>query len=136
MAKVQADGYKAVKGVPFTNASTIIRRTYDFSLDGGALADEYTLTNFSDGCAVRLLGVSVETTFTSGGSATIDCGKASGTGTEFLSASAISGFTAGAWIAGVANYVGVGDGEDVEMDINVAALTAGKATFVFEYVAK
>jgi hypothetical protein len=135
MAKVEVDGYKAVKGVPFTNGKEIIRRVYDFSKDGGALADEYTLTNFSDGCAVRLLGVSVETAFV-GATATIDCGIAGGTGTEFLSGEAVASFSAGAWVPGVADYIGVAANDDIEMDINTAALTAGKATFVFEYLAK
>jgi hypothetical protein len=133
MAKVQADGYKAVKGVPFSNDKVLIRRTYDFSKDGGALADEITLTNFSDACAVRLIGISVETAFV-GPTATIDCGIATGTGTEFLSAEAVASFSAGAFVAGVADYIAVAAGSDIEMDINTAALTAGKAEFIFEYI--
>ncbi len=134
MAKVQADGYKVVKGAPFSNAKEIIRRTYDFSLDAGALADEVTLTNFSDACAVRLIGISVETAFTSGGAATIDCGLAGGTGVEFLSDEAVASFSAGAFVDGVSDYIAVAAGEDIEMDIGTAALTAGKAEFVFEYI--
>ena len=133
MAKVQADGYKAVKGVPFSNDKVLIRRTYDFSKDGGALADEITLTNFSDACAVRLIGISVETAFV-GATATIDCGIAAGTGTEFLSGEAVASFTAGAFVPGVADYIAVPAGSDIEMDINTAALTAGKAEFIFEYI--
>lgn len=133
MAKVQADGYKAVKGVPFSNDKVLIRRTYDFSKDGGALADEITLTNFSDACAVRLIGISVETAFV-GPTATIDCGIAAGTGVEFLSAEAVASFSAGAFVPGVADYIGVAAGSDIEMDINTAALTAGKAEFIFEYI--
>jgi hypothetical protein len=134
MAKVQVDGYKVVKGAPFSNQKEIIRRTYDFSLDAGALADEYTLVNFSDACAVRLIGISVETAFTSAGAATIDCGLAGGTGTEFLNAEGKASFSAGAFVAGVADYIAVAAGEDIEMDIGTAALTAGKGEFIFEYI--
>lgn len=134
MAKVQADGYRAVSGVPFSNGSTIIRRVYDFALDGGALADEITLTSFTDGCAVRLLGISVETAFV-GATATIDCGIAGGSAVEFLSAEAVASFSAGAFVPGVSDYIAVAAADDIEMDINTAALTAGKATFIFEYVA-
>ena len=134
MAKVQADGYAPVKGAPFSNAREMIRRTYDFSLDAGALADEVTLATFSDACLVRLIGISVETAFTSGGSATIDCGLAGGTGVEFLSAEAVASFSANALVPGLTDFIYVGANESIEMDIGTAALTAGKAEFIFEVI--
>lgn len=134
MAKVTADGYAPVKGAPYSNEVSIIRRVYDFSLDAGALADEVTLATFSDDCVVRLIGISVETAFTSGGAATIDCGLAGGTGVEFLSAEAVASFSAGAFVSGIAAWTKVAATESIEMDIGTAALTAGKATFIFEVI--
>ena len=42
--------------------------------------------------------------------------------------------SAGAFVAGVSDYIAVAAGEDIEMDIGTAALTAGKAEFIFEYI--
>lgn len=135
MAQVVADGYSSVSGSPFSNESVLIRRTYDFALDGGATADTYKLVDFPDGAAVRLVGVVCKTGVTSGGAATISVGLAGGTGAEMLSAEAITSFAAANdFAAGIAGAVGV-VADDIELSIGTAALTAGKLELIFEYIA-
>lgn len=135
MALVVADGYSSVSGAPFSNESIIIRRTYDFALDGGATADTYKLVDFPDGAACRLVGVVCKTALTSGGAATISLGLAGGTGAEMLSAEAFGSFAAANdFVAGIAGATGV-VADDIVMSIGTAALTAGKLEFIFEYVA-
>ena len=122
-----------IVGAPFSNTSEIVRVTYDFTADGGEVEDNTLFT--ADGeVLVRCVGAHVLTAVTSGGSATIDLGRGT-SGTQFLSGSAISGFTAGAFVPSAsAAAIKLANGEIINMGVNVAALTAGKVEFIFELI--
>ena len=134
MAQVTCNGFSGVSGSPFSNQMNMIRRTYDFALDGGATADTYKVTDFPDGAAVRLVGIVCKEACTSGGAADISVGFAAGTGTELAATIAISKLNAaGKFEAGFASPVSCTD--EIEMSIGTAALTAGKLELIFEYFA-
>lgn len=123
-------GAKTV-GAPFDNAVEVVRVIYDFSVDGGQVEDNTVL--IADGTLlVRCVGISVETAFTSAGSATIDLGKGT-SGVEFASAVAYTAYTLNGFNASAsAAFVKLNSGEIINMGVAVAALTAGKAEFIFE----
>ena len=119
-------------GSDFGNQENLIRVVYDFSVDAGATGN-LDLSGLAQGNTIaKLVGVSVETAGTSGGSATIAVGV--GGGTEFLSATAIASFSIGAFVEPTdADFkkVVTTTGK-LTMTIATAALTAGKMTFIFK----
>ena len=119
-------------GSDFGNQENLIRVQYDFSQDAGAIGDLDLMLDADGDVLVELVGISVDTALTSGGAATIAVGVAGGT--EYKGATAITGFTAGAFIApGEFGFTRkVADGANVTMSIDTAALTAGKMTFIFK----
>lgn len=122
---------KKILGAPAAQSIEVLRVTYDFAKDGGAVGS-LDVYEAEKACVVRMRHISVETALTSGGSATISAGKAAG-GTGFLSAAAISGFTLGAAVSPAShNVIKLAAGEKIDMSIGTAALTAGKMHFVLE----
>ena len=73
---------------PFSNEAELVRVTYDFSVDGGAVAD-YDVLESVGACLVELVNIDVETAVTSGGALVMDLGKGAG-GTEFKSDEAVA----------------------------------------------
>jgi hypothetical protein len=120
-----------VLGAPASQSIEVVRVTYDFAKDAGATGS-LDLFEAKVACAVKLRYILVETAVTSGGSATIAAGKATG-GTGMLSAAAISGFSAGAVVNPTTqNSLKLVAGEKIDMTIATAALTAGRLVFVLE----
>jgi hypothetical protein len=117
---------KSVKN--WTRASEEIEVVYDFAKDGGAVA-ALDLITCKEASVVELCYMKVDTTCTSGGSATVSVGK-SGDVAGMVAATAVASLTAGAVIFGAAldaSHVVAADGV-IQLDIAVAALTAGKIT--------
>ena len=118
-------------GAPFRNESKIVRVTYDFSVDGGAIADYDVL--ISDGVTlVELVNIDVETAGVSGGSMVLDLGKGAG-GTEFKSDLAVASMTLDAQIGAdtAGKIVELADAEKIVLGIEAATLTAGKLNMMF-----
>lgn len=99
---------------------------YDFSKDGGATGALDALT-VKDACVVRAAYLLVDTTCTSGGSATVSLGK-SGDAAGLVAATAVASLTAGAQIDSASFGTGykLAADEVVQVAIGTAALTAGK----------
>jgi hypothetical protein len=118
-------------GAPFGNESTLKVVTYDFSVDGGAVAD-YDVITADGSILVELINVDVETAVTSAGSLVADLGKGAG-GTEFWSDQAVAGMTIDAQLLPdtPGTIVELADTEKLIFGIEVAAATAGKAHFMF-----
>lgn len=110
----------------------IVKMVYDFSVDGGAVS-------FLQGCqagqqlVVNKAYMKVQTTCTSGGSATVSVGQTGGVA-SLVAATAVASLTAGAVIAGVAatgaGGIKIAAADYLGLDIAVAALTAGKIEVV------
>lgn len=98
---------------------------YDFSKDAGATGalDIFTA---KEGLIIKKAYLVVETTCTSGGSATVSVGK-SGDAAGVVGSTAVASLSAGAGVAGVTNLAYALAADDVvKMTIGTAALTAGK----------
>jgi hypothetical protein len=116
---------------PFGNEREVVKVTYDFARDGGA-AGQLTLFTASGNVLVKSFHAVVKTTCTSGGSATVDVGYTSDED-YFVVAAAVASLTAGAVLTSAgAVPLRLTDGQVVNMDIDTAALTAGKIEFTIE----
>ena len=105
---------------------------YDFAKDAGAVA-ALDLFKAKEACVIKLAEMHVLTTCTSGGAATVSVGKTADVA-GMVAATAVASLTAGAVILGAAldaSHTLAAD-DVVQMDVAVAALTAGKIKFVFE----
>lgn len=109
-----------------------IEVVYDFSKDGGATGALDALT-VKDASVVRAAYFKVNTTCTSGGSATLSLGI-SGDAAGLVAATAVGSLTAGAVIDGASIGTGykLAANAVVQFAIGTAALTAGKVTAVIE----
>lgn len=105
---------------------------YDFAKDAGAVA-ALDLFKAKEACVVEMAYMKVKTTCTSGGSATVSVGK-SGDVAGMVAATAVASLTAGAIIPGAAIDAShkLAADDVVQLDIAVAALTAGKIEVVFD----
>jgi len=105
---------------------------YNFAVDGGGVAASGVL-KVKDACVVRAAYFKVNTTCTSGGSATVSLGK-SGDAAGLIAATAVASLTAGTQIdsASIGTGYNLAADDVVNIDIAVAALTAGKITVVLE----
>jgi hypothetical protein len=118
-------------GPTFPNAVEIVRATWDFAVDGGAVAF-YDILVADSACLVSLRSMHVRTAVTSGGSLTLDVGKGSA-GSEMVSNKAVAAMTLNNITVGAAP-VYLAANEKIAMNLEVAAATAGKIDFVFEIV--
>jgi hypothetical protein len=125
-------GTKTVKC--FDNERQLVRVTYDFAKDGGAVG-QLDLFTADEACLVKLAEMHVKTTCTSGGAATVSVGKPADLAGQ-VAATAVASLTSGAAILGAALDASheLAAGGKVQMDIAVAALTAGKIEYVFEII--
>jgi hypothetical protein len=123
---------KAKHAAPFTQMKETIEVMYDFSVDGGAVGALDVLTA-DEALVVHSVVAKVKTACTSGGSATVSLGK-SGDAAGLVAATAVASLTAGALIdsASFGSGYKLASGDVVQMDIAVAALTAGKIVFEIE----
>lgn len=106
----------------------LIKITYDFAVDGGAVGSLTLFTPKQD-MIVHKAVMKVKTACTSGGSATVSVGV-TGSVASYVAATAVASLTANAIISGVSTW-GAGGiravaDTAVVLDIAVAALTAGK----------
>lgn len=116
---------------PFGNAMDLVRVTYDFAVDGGAVAD-YDVFTASGNLLVELVCADVETALTCGTDFDIDLGKGAG-GAEFWSdnAKAVYAIDLQPLAATPGTIVELADGEKIVMGIETAAATAGKMHMIF-----
>ena len=124
---------KKTVGAPFPNAVEIVRVVYDFAEDGGATSGTLDILEASDNIIVKMRHAHVVAAATSSGSATVSVGKGS-SGDEFLDGQAVAGLTLDAALEGEGSAVYLEDGDKIEQNVGVAALTAGKIEYVFEIV--
>lgn len=125
-------------GAQFQNDMEIVRVTYDFAKDTGAVAD-YDVLVATGACVVKLLHAHVKTAVTSGGALVVDLGKEAG-GVELWSNKAVAALTLDSMhavdaIAGTAG-VELTEGEKIVLGLQVAAATAGKVELVFAVMAR
>lgn len=122
---------KKTSGAPFGNESKLVRVSYDFSVDGGSIAD-YDVLEADGAMLVELVNIDVETAVTSGGALVLDLGKGAG-GTEFKSDLAVASMTLDAQIGAdtAGTIVELADAEKIVMGIEAAAATAGKLNMMF-----
>lgn len=120
---------KKTNGAGFPNAVEIIRVTYDFAQDTGAIAS-YEVFESQNDCVVSLRHMAVKAAVTSGGSLTLDLGKGSA-GSEIISNKAVAAMTLGSLHVGAAP-VKLAAGEKISMNLKTAAATAGVLEFVLE----
>lgn len=124
------DGAKTVSA-PAGNGCELVTVTYDFSVDGGAVAD-YDVLIADGSLLVMHLVTDVETALTSATDFDIDLGKSAG-GTEFWSdnAKAVYAIDAQVLSATPGTFVELADTEKIVMGIETAAATAGKMHMKF-----
>ncbi len=124
--------YKKV--APYTNEIEVVRVTYDFAKDGGAVG-ALDLFEAPAASLVKLAEMHVQTACTSGGSATVSAGKSADLA-GMIGATAVASLTAGAAILGAAidGSHALAAADVVKMEIATAALTAGKIDFVFHVI--
>lgn len=124
---------KKVAGAGFSNEKEMVRVVYDFSKDGGSIADFDVLVADS-ACVVSLMHMSVKTAVTSAGALVLDLGKSAG-GTEFFSDKAVAALTLDSVHAPAAPAaVHLAAADKIVMGIEAFAATAGKLEMVFEVV--
>jgi hypothetical protein len=127
---------KKVVGAPFGNSSELVRVTYDFSADGGAIAD-YDVLEADGPLLVELVNCDVKTAVTSSDAILFDLGKSSG-GTEFWGDVVKASLSLDAQVPSetVGKIVELADGEKIVMGVEAFAATAGKFTFTFRVYAR
>lgn len=136
MSTVTAYNHKTF-GRGFSNEVQMIKLTYDFARDAGESDDVIKLGTTNGKILVLQSYVHVETTCTSGGSATVIIGVASGDVDAFLD------ITSGA-VANLADDfvdkettgqgIVLASGAAIHFDIATADLTAGKVNLILEYM--
>lgn len=111
----------------------LMEYTYDFAADGGAVG-AFVLGEVKEDIVIHRAWLKVQTAFTSGGSATLSAGVTSGSSAELIPVTAVGSLSANAVIDEAATplNVYVASGETLEIEILVAAMTAGKCELVLE----
>lgn len=136
MSTVTAYNHKTF-GQGFHNERQLIKLTYDFARDAGAAADVVKIGTTNAKILVLDSVVQVETTCTSGGSATVIVGVAGGDTDAFMDTT--SGAVANL-VADFCNQETTGQGiviataTAIHLDIATADLTAGKINVWLSYV--
>lgn len=124
-------GDKKVVAAPFGNEAKLVTISYDFAVDGGAVAD-YDVLEADGNLLVEFFNADVETALTCDTDFDIDLGKGAG-GVDFWSDLAKASFALDAQVASanVGRFVELADGEKIIMGIETAAATAGKMHLMF-----
>jgi hypothetical protein len=121
-------------GAGFPNEGKIVRVTYDFAADGGAIADYDVLTAEND-CVVMHLWTMSKASITSSDAVVMDLGKGAG-GTEFHSDVVKGNLETDESIVGAGKIVELTAGEKIVFGVEAYAITAGKLEFVFQVFKK
>lgn len=124
-------------GAPFENDHVDVNVTYDFSVDGGSIAD-YTVLTANGACVVEYLYMIVETEVDSAADGTVlDLGKGAG-GTEWHSNLAEGSLAAEAINAPTAEnrFIELTNGELIVLGLETEAATAGKLHMHFRVYKK
>lgn len=123
---------KGSLGAGFSNEGQIFETVYDFDADTGAIGDYVMTAGASEDIMVKLHAIKVNTAVTSAGAAAITV-KTSDTDNAFLTSEGKASFTLGAVVLpDVAGFVKVAADATLVAEIEDAAATAGKLTFVWE----
>lgn len=127
---------KKTVGAPFGNSSELVRVTYDFSKDTGAIAD-YDVLEANGPLLVELVNVDVKEAVTSSDAILFDLGKGAG-GTEYWGDVVKASLALDAQLPSetIGKIVELADGEKIVMGIEAFAATAGKFTFLFRIYAR
>jgi hypothetical protein len=124
-------------GAPFGNEAKLVRVTYDFDQDGGAIADYDVLT--ADGsCLVEYVNCDVEEALTCDTDFDIDLGKGAG-GVQFWSDNAKAVYAIDAQVGpatATARMVELADGEKIVMGIETGAASGGRMHMMFKVYAR
>lgn len=123
-------------GASFGNASQLVRVTYDFAADTGAIADYDVIT--ADGAMlVEYICTDVETALTCATDFDIDLGKTAG-GVEWWSDNAKAVYAIDAQVnqATAGTILELADGEKIVLGVETAAITAGKMHMLFRVYAR
>jgi len=119
----------------FSKGTEHVEVVYDFAADGGATG-VLDLIKFKEAVVIESAYIKVNTTATSGGSATVIVGVVGGDTDAILDATsgAVASIVAGAVLPGEAASVQLAVAADgvLAMTIGTAALTAGKFTLVLK----
>lgn len=117
---------------PMGNVAEYIRVVWDFSVDGGAVAD-FDVFEADSAMIVKLAAAIVKTAATSTDAMVVDLGKSAG-GTDFWSDKAVAALTLNSVHTADTKETGVylADGDKIVMGIEAFAATAGKIEFIFE----
>jgi len=123
---------KKIVGAPFGNEAKLVTVTYDFSVDGGAVAD-YDVIEADGSILVEYVNCDVETALTCGTDFDIDLGKEDG-GAELWSDNAKAIYAIDLQPVAVTPglFIELADGESIVMGIETAAATAGKMHMMFK----
>lgn len=116
-------------GTVFPNAGELVRVKYDFSVDGGAIADYDVLIADSAVIVEHKWTLGIEN-LTSADAIAIDLGKGAG-GVEFHSDVLKAALEADDIITGSAKVVELTAGEKIVLGIEAFAATAGKFEMAF-----
>ncbi len=119
---------------PFSNVSELVRVTYDFAVDGGAIAD-YDVLIADGNLLVKLVNVDVVAAVTSGGAVALDLGKSAG-GADWWSDKLKAALTLDLQVPGSLTLIELADGEKIVLGVEAETITAGKLTFLFEVFAR
>ena len=134
MATVTAKAHK-VFGRGFSNEVQTVKLVYNFADDAGAFADVVKVGTTDGKILVVSSSVHVETTCTSGGSATLIAGVAGGTTNAFLASTAVATLVDDYAVNTAAGQgIVVASGAAVHVDIGVADFTAGKVNVILRYM--
>lgn len=123
---------KKTIGPSFPNAAEIVRVVYDFAVDGGAIG-ALDAIEATDTCVVSMKHAHVISAVTSDGAVEFSIGSEANTN-EFLNAEVKADLAENDVLSSVGSKVRLVSGDKIQLDIAVAAITAGKVEFVFEVV--
>lgn len=121
-------------GATFPNAADIVKVTYDFSKDGGAIAD-YDVLVADSACIVEHVYTLGVENVTSADAIAIDLGKGAG-GVEFHSDVLKAALEADDLISGAGKMVELTVGEKIVLGIEAFAATGGKFDMCFRVYKK
>lgn len=134
MSNVNAAAFKTLSA-GFTGKPETAILEYDFANDAGAAADLIRLAQFDTAVLVTKAALVVETTCTSGGSATVDVGFQTTDADAIADGIAVGSMSAGySHAAAAAQGIYVAEDDYVSFDIAVEDFTAGKVKIYLEYV--
>lgn len=119
----------------FSNEVAMTKAVYSLAAGDSGAVGVIDLMEAKEAIMIHRAYVKVETTFTSGGSATLEVGVKGGDTDAVLAATAVASLTAPSTFPGAAASEGLylASGGILSAEIKVAAMTAGKLELVVEF---